>query len=307
MSSKTVILVAGPTAVGKSDTAIFIAEKLGTEIISADSRQCFKEMSIGTAVPSSDDLARVKHHFIQSHSIHGEMSAGIYSRYAMPILKDVTQRFNNAVICGGTGLYIQALLQGLDDIPAVDKSIVDIVQDGYNNGGIEYLVNALKRYDPVYAQEGVMDNPSRMMRALSFVMQHNTSILAYRHQQAIPYDGPIIKIGLEIDRAILYERINNRVDKMILAGLMDELESLYPFRHLKNLMTVGYQEFYSWGHWPLSQEEIELSIDKVKQNSRRYAKRQMTWFKNREDLTWFHPEDLDSIMDFIIRKLDENS
>lgn len=299
MHQKTVILIAGPTAVGKSDMACYIADAWQTEIISADSRQCFKEMSIGTAVPSQEQLQLVQHHFIQSHSIHEDMSAGIFERYALNTLDKIFQKHEVCVICGGTGLYIKALLEGMDDMPPINEEIEAQINANYAERGIDYLRQELAKNDLLYAQEGNMQNPARMLRALIFYLSNGTSILSYRNNTKKSRDFKVIKIGLELDRAELYDRINKRVDVMMENGLLDEVERLYPFRHEKNLLTVGYQEFYQWGHWPLTDIEIAQSVEKIKQNSRKYAKRQMTWFKNQDNLNWYSPTAFEAVQSFI--------
>lgn len=299
MPEKRIILVAGPTAVGKSDCSIQLAKYYNTEILSADSRQCFCELRIGTAVPSENDLKEVRHHFVHSHSIHDEMSAAIYESYALDVLRRLFETKDTVIVCGGTGLYIQALLYGMDDMPDVDKVVEEEVNEAYNIHGIDYLKSELIACDTDYSSHGNMVNPARMLRALIFFKSTGTSILHYQNNIQKKRDFEVIKIGLELPREELYQRINQRVDLMILGGLLEEVETMYDHRHLKALQTVGYQEFYDWSHWPLQKEELSISIEKVKQNSRRYAKRQMTWFRNRESLKWFHPNDIEGIIKYI--------
>lgn len=304
---KYLIVVAGPTAVGKTDVAIRLAEHFSTSILSADSRQCFKELNIGTAKPSADDLARVPHYFINSHSIFEDVSAATYESYALDILEELFSKNKIVVLCGGTGLYIRALLYGLDEMPPVDAQIEEDVNNGYQQNGIGWLQDQIRKLDPRYAKEGVMDNPARLLRALSFVRAHQRSILEFRTGCMQPRAFKVVGLGLELPREVLYHRINARVDEMVGSGLVEEARQFFPYRHLKNLQTVGYQEFYVYGdQFPQDKEQLEQAIEKIKQHTRNYAKRQLTWFKNKERLAWFSPLDWDGILQFVNHEIKKN-
>ncbi len=299
-TKNTLIVVAGPTAVGKSDVAIALAKQFNTVILSVDARQCFKEMNIGTAKPPAEILQEIPHYFIDSHSLHEEMSAGIFERYAMNALNTIFAQKNIAIACGGTGLYLNALLYGMDEMPNIDKAIEQTVNETYQKEGISYLQQELTKFDSYFVQHGNMENPARMLRALVFAKTHQQSILKYRQGNAVQRNFEVIKIGLELPRAELYERINNRVDKMMEQGLLQEAQSLFPYRQNKNLLTVGYQEFYENREtFPNEQSIIDCAVNKIKQHSRNYAKRQMTWFKNKENFQWFRPDNWEEILGFV--------
>jgi tRNA dimethylallyltransferase len=294
--NKTVILIAGPTAVGKTAIAIQLAKHFQTEIISADSRQCFKEISIGVAKPSAEELKEVKHHFINSHSIHETVTAASYEKYALDAVAEIFQQHDLAVMVGGTGLYIKAFCEGMDKIPAVDETMRNELQQNYQQHGIEWLQQQLQQNDPLFAAKGEMQNPQRMLRALEVVRSTGESILAFRKGEKQKRKFNIIKIGLDLPREELYNRINHRVDVMMQEGLLQEAKEVYPLRHLNALQTVGYRELFDHfdGHYSL-----DKAIEKIKQNSRHYAKRQLTWFKKDEAMRWFHQSQLNEIIQFI--------
>jgi tRNA dimethylallyltransferase len=294
--NKTVILIAGPTAVGKTAIAIQLAKHFQTEIISADSRQCFKEISIGVAKPSAEELKEVKHHFINSHSIHETVTAASYEKYALDAVAEIFQQHDLAVMVGGTGLYIKAFCEGMDKIPAVDETMRNELQQNYQQHGIEWLQQQLQQNDPLFAAKGEMQNPQRMLRALEVVRSTGESILAFRKGEKQKRKFNIIKIGLDLPREELYNRINHRVDVMIQEGLLQEAKEVYPLRHLNALQTVGYRELFD--HFD-GNSSLEKAIDKIKQNSRHYAKRQLTWFKKDEAMRWFHQSQLNEIIQFI--------
>lgn len=284
--NKTVILIAGPTAVGKTAVAIELAKHFNTEIISADSRQCFKEISIGVAKPSATELKEVKHHFINSHSIHDTVTAASFEKYALEKVAELFQQHDVVVMVGGTGLYIKAFCDGMDVIPAVDETLRRELQQNYQQHGMEWLQQQLQRYDPLFTEQGEMQNPQRMLRALEVVRSTGSSILHFRKGAKQHRDFNIIKIGLDLPREELYQRINHRVDVMMNEGLLQEVKGVYPLRHLNALQTVGYRELFDFFDGNMS---LEKAIDKIKQNSRHYAKRQLTWFKRDETMQWFHP------------------
>lgn len=298
MHPKTVIIITGPTAVGKTALAIRIAEYYRTEIISADSRQCFHELNIGVVRPSENELRAVPHHFIASHSIHEDVTAAFFEAYALHASSQIFTRSDVIVMTGGTGLYLKAFTEGMDDMPQVPKELRAEVQTLFNAGGINWLRNAIVAEDPLFAEEGEMQNPQRMMRALSFIRATGVSIRKFQRKTRAERPFRIIRIGLELPRQELYDRIEQRVDLMMEAGLLQEVESLLPCRHLNALQTVGYKELFNHLDGMVN---LEVAIQMVKQHTRNYAKRQMTWFRKEDGMAWFHPGDDQSVFDWIRR------
>ena len=290
---KTVIIVAGPTAVGKTAVAIKIARHFNTKIISADSRQCFSEMNIGVARPSAIDLQTIPHHFIASHSIQEEVTAAGFEQYALEKSGELFKRHDTIVLTGGTGLYIRAFCEGLDEIPAIPAETRSEISLQYNQQGIGWLQKQLQIKDPQFYREGEMQNPQRMMRALEVVVATGSSILAFRNGIKKQRPFHIIKIGLELSREELRQRIDARVDSMMEAGLLDEVTALFPYRNLNALQTVGYSELFDFLENKLSLAE---AIDQIKIHTRQYAKRQMTWFKKDSEIKWYSPHDTESIL-----------
>jgi len=294
--NKTVILIAGPTAVGKTALAIELAQHFHTAIISADSRQCYKEITIGVAKPSVEELNTVKHYFINSHSITDEVTAAAYEQYALTAAEELFATNNVAVMVGGTGLYIKAFCEGMDQIPAVPDELRMQLQQTYQQKGIAWLQQELQQCDPLFAAQGEMQNPQRMLRALEVVLASGESIIKFRtgEKQQRPFD--IIKIGLELPREELYNRINLRVDLMMKEGLLEEAKAVYPQRQLNALQTVGYRELFDYFDGTLT---LPQAVEKIKQNSRHYAKRQTTWFKRDAAMKWFHPSESAAIIEHI--------
>ncbi len=286
----TLLVIAGPTAVGKSAVAVDIALRLGTEILSADSRQCYREMSIGTAKPLPEEQKGVKHHFIDTFPVTEDISAAAYEHIGLACISDIFSRHHTAIACGGTGLYIKALCEGLDEMPETDPAVTDAVQMAYNTHGLSWLQQAVMEEDSDFYAQGEIYNPARMIRALSFIRSTGQSITRFR--TAVKKQRPFrtIKTALELPREILYERINQRVDLMMEQGLLPEAERLYPLRHLKNLQTVGYSELFAYMDGAYT---LPVAIEKIKQHTRNYAKRQMTWFKKDKDFIWFRADDPD--------------
>lgn len=274
--SKKIIVVAGPTASGKTAAAIQLALRHNTAIISADSRQCYREMRIGTAAPSAEELALVKHYFIASHSVTDEVSAADFERLALGWLEEIFAEKDVAVVCGGTGLYLKALLHGLDDMPAADPEVVRAIQQEYARHGIGWLQEKVSVEDPAWAALGDTRNPARLQRALGFVRSTGESITKYQSGQKKERLFSVETVLLELPRAAVYDRINRRVDNMMRAGLLEEVRSLLPYRHLKSLQTVGYSEIFDYLDGAVSLEE---AVAKIKQHTRNYAKRQETWFR----------------------------
>ena len=293
---KTVLIIAGATAVGKTSVAIQIAKHFDTEIISADSRQCFKELNIGVARPSVKELASVPHHFIASHSVQNKVDAVVFEKYALDKLESIFKSHSLAVLVGGTGLYIKAFCEGMDEMPEIAEPIRQQIINNYEQKGIEWLQEQLKNKDPEYYATGEMKNPQRMMRALEIFEATGNSILRLRSGNKIKRDFNIIKIGLELPKEELQRNINTRVDKMIENGLVNEVESLNGFRNLNALQTVGYSELFDYAD---RKSSLESAIEKIKTNTRHYAKRQMTWFKKDEAINWFHPSAIKEMIEFI--------
>ena len=280
------IIIAGPTAVGKTAAAIALALQHNTEIISADSRQCYKEMKIGVARPSEEELATVPHHFIASHSIHENINAVEFEKYALEKTAEVFKKKSTVIVVGGTGLYIKALTEGMDDIPSIPSEIREQVVHHYNEKGLTWLQKEIELNDPLFFASGEMQNPQRLMRALEVKQFTGRSIIDFRKGEKANRDFSIKKIGLELPREVLYERINARVDKMMDAGLLEEGKSLYPFKHLNALQTVGYQELFDFLDGVHS---LDKAVELIKRNNRHYAKRQLTWFKKDPEFEWRQP------------------
>ena len=289
MKQKTCIILAGATASGKTDLAITIAQHYKTEIISADSRQCYKELNFGVAKPSTEQLASVPHHFINSHSIIENISAADFEQYALSAAEKIFEHKDVAVMCGGTGLYIKAFCEGLDNIPVADDEIKQDISEGYKKNGIVWLQEIIKSEDPLFWEKGENHNPHRLMRALEVIRNTGNSILAYQQKIKKERDFNIIKIGLDVPREILYDRINKRTDKMRKAGLTEEVRSLMPYKTLNALQTVGYRDLFEYFENKISEEK---AFELIKQNTRHYAKRQITWFKKDAEIVWVKPEDI---------------
>jgi tRNA dimethylallyltransferase len=296
----TCILIAGPTGVGKTDMAIQLARHFDTSIISADSRQCFKELSIGVAKPHLDQLQSAMHYFINSHSVQQEVNAALFEQYALSAVQEIFRDKKIAIIVGGTGLYIKAFCEGMDEIPAIPDTIRKNMRAEYEKKGITWLQNEIKKNDPDYYQDGEIQNPQRLLRALEVKMHTGISIRSFQEGKKTSRPFNVIKIGLELPRAELYDRINRRVDQMMQEGLLEEVKSLLPSRNYNALQTVGYKELFQYLDGAIS---LEKAIDEIKKNTRHYAKRQLTWFKKDTGFNWFSPQDDDSLLSFLSTKL----
>jgi len=297
---KTVIIICGPTAVGKTSVAISLAKHFQTEIISADSRQCFKELNIGVARPSVEELNEVAHHFIASHSINENINAAFFEKFALQKVNELFQKHDVVIMVGGTGLYIKAFCEGLDEIPEVDESVRKRIISDYELKGLEWLQNEIEKKDPRYFAEGEIQNPQRMMRALEVMESTGRSILDFRKRIKTKRDFKIIKTGLELAKEELHENINSRVDKMIGQGLIDEVRTLLSFRHLNALQTVGYSEIFDHLDGNIS---LEAAIEEIKKNTRQYAKRQLTWFRKDKEIKWFPAKNIVGIINEIDKGL----
>jgi tRNA dimethylallyltransferase len=284
----TVYIIAGPTGVGKTPIAIELAKRLGTAIVSADSRQCYKEMTIGTAKPSVEELAAVKHYFVDEFPVTTQLNAADYELLALKYLNEIFTGHDTAIVCGGTGLYIKALCEGLDEMPETPASIVKEIEDEYKLRGLPWLQEAIQKEDPEFYRQADIQNPARLLRALSFIRATGSSIVNYQANLRKQRPFRIVKTGLELPREILYTRINERVDKMMESGLLNEVEKLFPYRNLKNLQTVGYTELFDFIEGKCTLPE---AIEKIKQHTRNYAKRQMTWFRKDKEIIWYRADD----------------
>jgi tRNA dimethylallyltransferase len=278
--------------------AIDLAKYFVTKIISADSRQCFKELNIGVAKPSLAELQAVHHYFIDSHSIQDNVNAAVFEKYALEKVKEIFEQQDIAILVGGTGLYVKTFCEGIDAVPVILPGIREKISTDYEKGGLDWLQQEVQKEDPIYFSKGEVQNPQRLMRALEVKMSTGKSIVEFQTKTKAVRDFEIIKIGLELPRAELYQRINNRVDNMIKEGLLAEVKSLQNFQQLNALQTVGYRELFDHLAGKTSLEE---AIEAIKMNTRRYAKRQMTWFKKDKAVNWCSP-DFKSIMK-VINKL----
>ena len=287
-TKKNVIIICGPTAVGKTPVAIELAKHFQTEIISADSRQCFKELNIGVARPSVDELQEVKHHFIASHSIHEEMNAVVFEKFALQKANGLFLQYDIVVMVGGTGLYIKAFTEGLDSIPDIDPSVRERIISHYENNGMEWLQQELKMKDLLFYETGEIQNPQRMMRALEVMEATGRSIVSFRKGTRSPRNFNSLKVALELPREELIRNINTRTDTMMETGLLDEVKQLTAFKNLNALQTVGYAEIFDHLEGKMT---LTKAVEKIKINTRQYAKRQMTWFKKDRSINWFRPQD----------------
>ena len=290
---KTLIVVCGPTAVGKTQFAIALAEKLHTEIISADSRQLYKEIPIGTAQPSTEELQRVKHHFVANLLLEEDYNAGVFERNALELLENLFQEHDTVVCCGGTGLYIKALCEGLDDVPKANKLIREQLIERLEHEGLETLQCELQNLDPVHFEKMDVQNPQRVIRALEVCLSTGKPFSSFHEGAKKQRTFKIEKIGLELPREELYDRINKRVDLMLEAGWLEEAKSVFDKRHLNALNTVGYKELFTY----LANEmTLEEATEKIKINTRRFAKRQLTWFKKDVEIKWFESPTIQQVL-----------
>ncbi len=290
---KTLIVIAGPTAIGKTALAIELAKHYNTEIISADSRQFYKEMSIGTAKPSEQELANAVHHFIGNLSVSDTYSAGDFEQDALSRINKIFSIKDHVILVGGSGLFLQAVTEGFDDLPKADESVREQLNDSLVTKGIEHLQSLLKELDPLYYGQVDLSNPQRIIRALEVCISTGQPFSSFRRKalQKRPFD--IVKIALEVPREIVYERINMRVDKMMKEGLLKEVASLRDYRHLNALNTVGYSEIFEYMDGALS---LEQAVAAIKQNTRRFAKRQLTWLRRDPAYQWFAPSQRQEII-----------
>jgi len=290
---KTVIIICGPTAVGKTSVSVVLAKYFHTEIISADSRQCFKELKIGVARPSDEELKEIPHHFIGSNSIKEDINAAFFEKLALQKVEELFKTHDIIIMVGGTGLYIKAFCESLDDIPPIDEAIRKNIIKGYELNGLSWLQEQVRITDPKFYKVGEIQNPHRLMRALEVVESTGQSILSFRKNKKILRPFNLIKIGLELPKEELHENINSRVDKMLLEGLVEEVSSLKGYRDVNALHTVGYSEIFEHLDGKMS---LAKAIEEIKKNTRKYAKRQMTWFKKDKEIKWINAKQTGEIV-----------
>jgi tRNA dimethylallyltransferase len=298
-SKKELIVIAGPTAVGKTAIAIKLAQQLKTEIVSADSRQFYREMSIGTAKPTADELLQARHHFIDSHSVTESCNVGDFEKQALQLLDELFKTHDKVIMAGGSGLFIQAVTQGFDELPVADVNLRNNLNRELAEKGIQFLQGKLKEADPVYYEQVDLNNPQRLIRALEVFETTGKPFSSYRKATTNKRPFRIIKIGLDLPRDILYQRINQRVNAMVDQDLVEEVRSLLPHRHLNALNTVGYNELFDYFD---GKTDLNTAIELIKQNTRRFAKRQLTWFRKDKEVKWYMADQPD-LIDHILKEL----
>lgn len=297
--SKTLIVITGPTAVGKTDLCLDIAKYFGIPIINADSRQIYREIKIGTAAPTEEQLQQVRHYFVGTQALTDYYSASIYEQEVMSLLDTLFQTSDYALLSGGSMMYIDALCNGIDDIPTVDDETRNTLKRRLAEEGLESLCEQLRVLDPEHYEIVDKKNPRRVVHALEICLMTGRTYTSFRTNEHKERPFNIIKIGLTRNREIIYERINRRVDIMMEQGFLDEARSVYPLRHLNALNTVGYKELFAYldGTWSLDE-----AIERIKGNTRRYARKQLTWYKKDPLVTWFSPDDKKLILNHIIKQ-----
>lgn len=298
--AKTLVVLLGPTGVGKTELSISLAKHFGTSILSSDSRQLYRELKIGTAAPTSEQLSRVRHYFVGTLELTDYYSAAQYETDALKLLENLFQTTDTVILTGGSMLYIDAICKGIDDIPTVDTETRELLKKRYETEGLETLCRELKLLDPEYYKTVDLKNPKRVIHALEICYMTGKTYSSFRTFTAKQRPFDILKIGLTRDREELYDRINRRVDAMMDEGLLEEVRTLYPYKTLNSLNTVGYKELFNYldGKW-----ELPFAIDKIKQNSRIYSRKQMTWFRRDPDIVWFHPDREEDILLYLEKEI----
>lgn len=304
MTAKTLIVLIGPTGVGKTELSLRIAEHFKTCIISSDSRQLYADLKIGTAAPTPEQLKRVPHYFVGTLQLTDYYSAAQYETEVMSLLDHLFKQHDIVLLTGGSMMYVDAICKGIDDIPTVDTETRELLLHKYETEGLDNLCAELKLLDPEYYKIVDLKNPKRVIHALEICYMTGKTYTSFRTQQKKERPFHILKIGLTRDRAELYERINQRVDQMMEDGLLEEARSVYAHRNLNSLNTVGYKELFKYlgGEW-----ELPFAIEKIKQNSRIYSRKQMTWFKRDEEIQWFHPEEETEIQSYLHTQLERHN
>jgi tRNA dimethylallyltransferase len=296
ISSKTLIIIAGPTAVGKTDLCVKLAKLLDTDVVSADSRQFYRELAIGTAKPTPEEMDGVKHHFVDSHSIQDYYSVGDFERDCLAVLEEIFQKKDVVILTGGSGMFIKMITDGIDEMPEADLDLRQNLAQRLENEGLEILANELKNLDPIYYEQVDIQNTQRVLRALEVCISTGQPFSSFRKNQKVVRPFQMIKIALERPREELYIRIDKRMDIMLASGLEAEAKSVIDFREHYALKTVGYREIYEHLDGEYDREEM---VRLLKRNSRRYAKRQMTWFKNQDEFQWFDAKNEAEIISFV--------
>lgn len=300
MPGKKLIVIAGPTAVGKTSVAIRLARAFATAVVSADSRQMFREMNIGTAKPTQEERRGIPHYFVDSHSVADEYDAAMYAREALTVIDDLFRTKDQVILCGGSGLYIRGVCDGFDDIPEVPDQIRTDLMAQYEQYGIAWLQKRMRELDPDALKSMDEKNPHRLIRALEVKLHTGESIVSFHTNKKQERNFDAIKIGLTLPREELYARIDSRMDDMITKGLFEEARALYPLRHHNALQTVGYQEIFDFMEGKYDYDEC---VRLLKRNSRRYAKRQLTWFKRDTGFAWFAPHEIDNVLNYLKSKI----
>jgi tRNA dimethylallyltransferase len=300
--NKTLVVIIGPTGIGKTKISIEVASYLSTEIISADSRQFFREMKTGTAVPSAEDQMKIRHHFVHQLGIHDYYNASQYEHDALVCLEKLFGVYDTVILTGGSMLYIDAVCNGIDEVPDVDPEVRNNLKVRFSEAGIESLRLELKKADPEYYKMADLKNPKRIIHALEVCYTTGKPYSAFRNQELKSRSFTIIKIGLNCERKVLFERINNRVDEMINNGLIDEAKQLLPYRYLNSLNTVGYKELFEYFD---GKTDLTEAVRLIKRNTRRYARKQLTWFLKDKEINWFHFNDINRIIEFINSRIYE--
>lgn len=296
---KYLISIVGPTAIGKTSLAIQLAEKYSTEIISADSRQFYREMNIGTAKPSVSELNSTKHHLINNKSVVDNYSIGEFEQDAIKQISNIHSRSNIAVLVGGSGLYLDVINYGLDQIPKTEKNIRNSLNNDFESKGLIYLQNKLKKVDLITYNNIDLNNSRRIIRALEVTISNEKPYSSFLNKKKVNRDFKVIEIGINAERELVYQRINNRVDDMVNQGLINEVKKLIKYKHLNSLNTIGYKEIFRYLNGDIS---LEFAVNEIKKNSRRFAKRQITWFKSNNNIIWFNQN---YKIDNIIKVIDE--
>lgn len=296
---KYLISIVGPTAIGKTSLAIQLAEKYSTEIISADSRQFYREMNIGTAKPSVSELNSAKHHLINNKSVVDNYSIGEFEQDAIKLISNIHSRSNIAVLVGGSGLYLDVINYGLDQIPKTEKNIRNSLNNDFESKGLIYLQNKLKKIDLITYNNIDLNNSRRIIRALEVTISNGKPYSSFLNKKKVNRDFKVIEIGINAERELVYQRINNRVDDMVNQGLINEVKKLIKYKHLNSLNTIGYKEIFRYLNGDIS---LEFAVNEIKKNSRRFAKRQITWFKSNNNIIWFNQN---YKIDNIIKVIDE--
>lgn len=294
---KTLVVITGPTAVGKTQLCLDLAQRLGTPIINADSRQIYRDLKIGTAAPTEEQLRQVHHYFVGTLSLDEYYSASMYEQQTIALLEKLFQENDYALMTGGSMMYIDAVCHGIDDIPTIDEQTRETLKRRLQEEGLESLCEELKRLDPEHYEVVDLQNPRRVVHALEICLMTGNTYTSYRKAERKERPFKIIKIGLTRPREELYQRINSRVDQMMEQGLLEEAQRLYPQRHLNALNTVGYKELFNYmdGIWTLDE-----AVERIKGNTRRYARKQLTWFKKDSDVIWAHPTNISEIFHYCV-------